>query len=154
MEERLKMNIYSQWINDCLSELEKRPAEEAASLLSGCGRACAERRGAIEGNKQLRELAAGCRTRSDYVAFLNTHLPAQVRFTECEDGILFSVGNERCSCPMAEEVKNPILCSCTCGFNKAAWSEFFGRDVEVEVVESHLRGGKDCVFKIKIGKEL
>ena len=34
------------------------------------------------------------------------------------------------------------------GHEVAVWSAFFGKTVDIEIVESHLRGGKDCVIKI------
>ncbi len=34
-----------------------------------------------------------------------------------------------------------ILCECTRGHEKAVWSAFFGRPVEIDIVESVLRGG-------------
>lgn len=71
---------------------------------------------------------------------------------EAEDGIVIHLGKEKCSCPIAAAIsKNAdMLCECTRGHEKTIWSTFFDKPVEVEIVESFLRGGKDCVIKIII----
>lgn len=43
-----------------------------------------------------------------------------------------------------------MMCECTRGHEKAMWSIFFGKPVDVEIVESFLRGGNDCVIKILV----
>ena len=60
------------------------------------------------------------------------------------------LGKGKCGCPMYPQVQSPALCNCTNGSNKAIWSEFFGKPVESEVVESHFRGDKDCVIKLYV----
>ncbi len=49
---------------------------------------------------------------------------------------------------MSLTVKNPMLCNCILGHEKAMWSIVFGKQVDAKIVESFLRGGKDCVIKI------
>ena len=94
--------------------------------------------------------ATNCNTRADYVALLNENIPVTIR--EVEDGIIMHLGKEKCSCPIASEIsKNEdMLCECTRGHEKAVWSNFFGKPVDVEIVESFLRGGNDCVIKILV----
>ena len=98
----------------------------------------------------LREKASHCVTRTDYVKFLNETLP--VRFTEVDDGIEMHLGKTECSCPISKLItrNREMLCHCTQGEDRAVWSTFFGKPVDVEIVESFLRGGNDCVIKIKI----
>ena len=141
-------NEYAAWINDLLDAAGGNPELRAEELLCRCGRSCAKRKGHLGNIAKLKPLAAGCRTRKDYAEFLDRSMP--VAFVEEEDGIVFHLGNKSCNCPMAEKVKNPALCHCTQGSNRATWSEFFGKPVEVEIVETILRGGKECVFKIKV----
>ena len=71
---------------------------------------------------------------------------------EVSDGLVMWLGKKSCTCPMASEIhaNKEMLCNCTCGHEKAVWSAFFGRPVDVEIVESFLRGGTDCVIKIKL----
>lgn len=69
---------------------------------------------------------------------------------EAEDGIVMHLGKTECSCPMTMDLSQntDMLCECTKDHEKAVWSAFFGRPVEVEIVESFLRRGDDCVIKI------
>lgn len=137
------------WINDCLEEFQKNPTPLAIQCLENCGHKCSKRNLFGEGSKQLRALAAHCKTRAEYVKFLTEHIPS-VTWKEVPDGIVFYLHKEHCGCPMWPHVTNPMLCHCSCGSNKETWSAFFGKPVEIEIVESFLRGGKDCVFKIII----
>ena len=109
-----------------------------------------KRQNAFEGMEVLRKQASGCKTRSDYAAFLRQVMPVQIE--EVDDGIVMRLGKKSCTCPMASEIhaNKEMLCHCTCGHEKAAWSVFFGKPVDVEIVESFQRGGKDCVIKIRI----
>ena len=86
----------------------------------------------------------------DYATFLRKVIPVQIE--EVDDGIVMRLGKTGCTCPMASEIhaNKEMLCHCTCGHEKAAWSVFFGKPVGVEIVESFLRGGKDCIIKIVV----
>ena len=140
------MKKESAWINDILKAAEAEPA--AIPLIEACGRSCAEQGGHIEGGRQLGQAATSCKSRSYYVAFMRATFPFDVE--EAEDGIIIRFHKEKCTCPMADEVANPMLCNCTLGHEKAMWSAFFGKPVEAKIVESFQRGGKDCVIKLFI----
>lgn len=111
------------------------------------GLACGERHGHTAGILRLRETTEGCETLADYVRFLEKHM---VGIERAEDGFVLHLGKTACTCPMAPEVAGPALCHCTCGREKAMWSAFFGRPVKTEIVESILRGGSDCVVRVRI----
>ncbi len=142
------MNELEMWVDDLLGTFKENPSSEAMTLIESCGKCCAERNNHLEGILKLREVAAGCKTRSEYVKFLQKHIP--VKIAEAKDGIVMHLGKEKCTCTLAPKIfKNfDALCNCTCGHEKALWSLFFGKSVEVEVLESFLRAGKDCVIKI------
>ena len=120
----------------------------AIRMIECCGKGCAIRQNAEKAMLQLKESASNCKTLADYVAFLNDNL--SMKATEVENGIVLHLGKEKCSCPIATEISinKEMLCECTAGHEKAMWSVFFGKPVGVEIVESFLRGGKDCVLKI------
>lgn len=142
------METANLWVKDLLDAARKDPTPEAIALIEQCGRGCSRRKGHAEGMKKLKEAAAWCKTRSDYTRFLKEHISTQV--TEEPDGIRIPLGKKKCTCPMAEFLNNPMLCCCTQGSNRETWSTFFGRDVRVEMVETFMRGGNDCVIKIYI----
>ena len=142
------MNESTVWIKDLLNAAEENPSDEAVYLLESCGRACSTRKGHAEGMKKLRKAAEWCQSRSDYAQFLKEHISDKI--TEEPDGIRIPLGKSGCTCPLANDIQSPMLCCCTQGSNKETWSAFFGREVKVEMAETCLRGGNDCVIKIFI----
>ena len=64
-----------------------------------------------------------------------------------------------CHCPLARSaIKDrkpeisPMLCYCSSGFEKVHFDTIFGQSVEVELLESALKGDMRCRFAIKIPK--
>jgi hypothetical protein len=56
-----------------------------------------------------------------------------------------------CTCPLVRRELTPAdFCACTLGWQKEAYSAVVGRPVEATLEESILRGGKRCVFRIRI----
>ena len=141
------MTKTAEWIEDLLGAAKEA---NAPALVQACGKGCAMRKNAPANMENLWQAAAHCKTRADYAAFLNDLMP--VRIEEAEDGIVMHLDKTECSCPMAKELtKNTdMLCECTKGHEEITWSAFFGRPVEIEIVESILRGGKGCIIKIKL----
>ena len=142
------MSESTVWIKDFLEAAEQNPTEETIHLIECCGRSCALRKGHVDSMSKLKAAASWCKTRSDYTLFLKEHISEAV--TEDDDGIRIPLGKKKCTCPLAEDIQSSMLCCCTQGSNRATWSEFFGRDVKVEMVETFMRGGNDCVIKLYI----
>jgi predicted hydrocarbon binding protein len=56
-----------------------------------------------------------------------------------------------CSCPLVKEGLTPqSFCDCTLGWQEETYSAILGRPVKAELEESILRGGRKCVFRIKV----
>jgi hypothetical protein len=59
-----------------------------------------------------------------------------------------------CLCPMAEAQSpgqlSPTFCLCSLGYLKEMHERFLGRLVEVEPVDSVIKGGSRCKFKITV----
>ena len=59
-----------------------------------------------------------------------------------------------CLCPMAEAQKagqiSPTYCLCSVGYVKEMHERKLGRPVDVELVDSVLRGGKRCKFRMTV----
>jgi hypothetical protein len=49
-----------------------------------------------------------------------------------------------------EGVTPPSFCDCTLGWQEAAYSTILGRPVRAELEESILRGGKKCIYRIRV----
>jgi len=59
----------------------------------------------------------------------------------------------QCLCTLVESCPkglSPTYCHCSVGYVKECYDQIFGRPVEVELLESVLRGGKRCRFKIMV----
>jgi hypothetical protein len=60
-----------------------------------------------------------------------------------------------CLCPMAEaqtpKTLSPTYCLCSVGYVKEMHERILGKPINVELVDSVLRGGPRCKFKITIG---
>lgn len=139
-----------EWIEDVLGAVMENNTPENRKVIEACGRGCAVRAGRMEMIDQLKQKAeeACCKSNADYVRFLNENSPA--KFIEVDGGIEMHLGKKGCSCPLAKElVRNREgLCFCTQGEDRILWSRFFAKPVDIEIVESCLRGGNDCVIKI------
>ncbi len=57
-----------------------------------------------------------------------------------------------CFCPwISVGDKTPaVVCNCSLGWQQATWETVTGKKVHVELKESVLRGGKRCVFEVRI----
>ena len=70
-----------------------------------------------------------------------------------EKGVVTVVGPERgdCFCPLIDrKITSSKVCNCSLGWQQYTYETLFGKKVEVELKESVLRGGKRCVFEIRI----
>jgi predicted hydrocarbon binding protein len=56
-----------------------------------------------------------------------------------------------CSCPLVKPgLTPPAQCECTLGWQEETYSKVLGRPVKASLVESLLRGGKRCAFRIDL----
>ncbi len=136
----------SSWINHLLKNIEENQSKDTIRLVELCGKCCAQDSGHLEGAVGLHDLMSECKTRSEYVEFMRKTFPFDVE--EADDGIIIHYKKKACTCRMSPEVKNPILCNCTLGHEKAMWGIVFGREIDAEIIESFQLGGKDCVVKL------
>ena len=112
-------------------------------VLEGLGRACAQ---------QYSELLS--RYKNNLKGFLEEGQKQWMEKAELDEqaGTLRIVDRQTtCSCPLVKVAATPAeFCACTLGWQKEAYSTILGRPVEVELEESILRGGKRCVYRIRI----
>jgi len=56
-----------------------------------------------------------------------------------------------CSCPLVKQGLTPAAqCECTLGWQEETYSRILGRPVKASLVESILRGGTRCVFRVEM----
>lgn len=76
---------------------------------------------------------------------------AEATYNETEGKIRIVDKGPSCSCPMVKVgITPPSFCDCTLGWQEQTYSEILGRQVKAELEESILRGGKRCVYRIKV----
>jgi hypothetical protein len=76
---------------------------------------------------------------------------AKVDYDKAAGTIRIEDKANKCTCPMVRNDLTPSLqCICTLTWQKETYSGILGRPVEATLEESILRGGKRCVFLIKI----
>lgn len=80
-----------------------------------------------------------------------SHWMAEAEYDEGKGTIRIVDKGPSCTCPMvAVGVAPGSFCDCTLGWQEEAYSEILGRPVKAELEESILRGGKRCVYKIRV----
>jgi len=69
-----------------------------------------------------------------------------------EKNVIIMASDERtdCFCPLNGADTPKMVCNCSLGWQKHTWETFLEKKVKVELKESVLRGGKRCVFEIRI----
>ena len=76
-------NKHAIWMQDLLGEVKRNPSEESIKLMEHGGVCCAVHNSHVEGITQLKEAANDCKTKEDYVKFLNESFPLEI---EEDDG--------------------------------------------------------------------
>ena len=70
-----------------------------------------------------------------------------------EKGIITVSSQERteCVCPLIDTAAvSDKVCNCSLGWQKQTFETVLGKSVDVKIKESIIRGGKRCIFEIKI----
>ena len=93
---------------------------------------------------------------SDVDAFLEAHAKAENATSGgtsklAREGDSVTIVNDRCICPLVDRLKietGPHHCDCTVAHLKHVYETGLGRPVEVELLETCLRGGDSCRIRI------
>jgi hypothetical protein len=71
-----------------------------------------------------------------------------------EKGVITMASDERtdCYCPLISRFNHTpkTACNCSLGWQQHTWETLLQKKVKVELKESVLRGGKRCVFEIRV----
>ena len=133
------------WIRELLVGLDNSVNEETKEgLLEKCGPRCPFSHMPDDKLLELREQSG---TEQD---FLNK-LSAAWRLKRENDQ--YFVVFDQCYCPLVNkdlEHASPTMCYCTLGSLKHKFRVSLGRDIEVIMLGTVLRGEKECRFEIKI----
>jgi len=119
---------------------------ELAATLQALGRHCAE------GLPQLKKHKGNV---DGFIADFGAQYNETITYDR-DHGIVTVVGPERtaCFCPLVDTHNCPkIVCDCSLGWQKQVYETLLGRPVEVTLKESVVRGGKRCIFEVRIQPE-
>lgn len=122
--------------------------EVTDELIKNSSCRCIEKNNALEGILKLKDMANNCKTKLDYINFFKNILKLDAQ--ESEKGIIIHLNKTKCTCPIASKlnIDKSRLCDCTKEHEKYLWSQFFGKEIDVKILESFWRGGNDCVMEI------
>jgi len=95
-------------------------------------------RGDLEGSRKLVKLGVS----GDNISY------------DREKGVITMASEDRtdCFCPLISRFhRTPeVACNCSLGWQQHTWETLLQKKVRVELKESVLRGGKRCVFEIRV----
>lgn len=151
----------ARWVRLISAELEKRFDEDTVkNIRQGCFCTEDEEPGKNTASGYLCADAAKFRETLDWLkglwasaGNLETFVDAANEFGVdwfVKDGVLYTKYID-CECPMLEHISrlpSKTWCHCTAGYNKRLFREVFGREVDVEVLESIKLGSDICLMKI------
>lgn len=136
------------WLSDLLEGIGS--SEGCIGLLKGCGGSCARRNVLPHMSGFKEELERGT-DRAAMAEIISRHTGAEC--TPIENGFILTYNRGKgCDCALVTGgyVSSPVLCSCTLGFHETLWNTMFERPVAAELLESFLRGGNCCSYKITL----
>ena len=127
-----------------LNEIEDDiPLEKRKEILEKMGRNCASSTSWAEKYKGDPEV---------YFEFMNTAHGETITYDR-KKGLIKVVSGERdqCPCPIVDSSKTPpYYCHCSIGWQKQIYETMLDKKVEVNLVESVLRGSKRCIFEVTV----
>lgn len=82
---------------------------------------------------------------------MKKHAGEQLEFDRSGKIIRIVTPERDCVCPLVDSSKMPgSYCDCSIGWQKETYETILGKQVEVTLTESVLRGFKRCVFEVRI----
>ena len=87
-----------------------------------------------------------------FLADIKTKWVERVEYDKKKNEIsIYDKPREECFCPLVKsDVMSKEFCNCSKGWQKQTYESILGKKVDVEILSSILRGGKQCSFKIKV----
>ncbi len=134
-----------QWINMLLKGLDEYTDEdEKQKIMKQCGTKCPYSHMPDEKVKELKEQF---NSEDELIKYLMENWRLKQ-----EHGSYYVVF-DKCYCPFVNkelEKASPTMCYCTLGSLINKFCVGLDREVEVKIISTIIRGGKECRFEIKI----
>jgi len=141
----LDKRIIRDWLAILVNQTEKKHVPEGGShTLKEC--ASAHYR-AIHMEELIKDLKGNL---PGFLNFLQTRMNWIVEHDAGTRTIVADENKPDCVCPLYKEglLSDPALCECSRGFAEEMFHSIIGKKVEASIVESVLRKGTHCVYKI------
>ena len=136
-------------IHDWLAVLVEEVAAKGTSTDNGesLKRCAGAHYKAIHMEEQIRDLKGNL---PGFIDFLRRKMDWIVEHDESARTIIANENKPDCVCPLYREglLSSPALCECSRGFAEEMFKYVIGTKVEASVVESVLRKGTHCIYKI------
>lgn len=123
-------------------------ADLQKKILELCGAACGK-----HDLEELRRIKREARDEMELLDLINKRVPWCGAWVREGDSIRSTC--KSCGCPFARDYGlelSPTFCLCSRGWVKATFSEAFGREVEVELLQAIGRGDECCEFVVHLDK--
>ncbi|WP_459481639.1 hypothetical protein [Clostridium saccharoperbutylacetonicum] len=140
--------FFKCWFIGFEKGLENLNEEEQCKLLSECGRACSE----SYSKKIYQEIWKKTNNYSEFFKILNDKIPAVATF-EIEENKVYELRYNRCLCDLHTKgyINTGSLCECSKQSLLYNLNSIFPNNrIQVILVDSILKGGKECVLRIYI----
>ena len=134
-----------KWIKNLMENMDAHLDERTkVELMESCGRACA-RSGPVH-------VARECRGNLDrWLATLREWHGGEEHVQQ--DGDVVRVVCTDCLCPVAKDIPEGLSCTycyCSLGWMKETFGAVVGKPVDVELLQSIVRGAETCEFAITL----
>lgn len=135
----------NRWIMSVVTALDKHVgSDEAKKVLEECGRNCARSTGLL---KKFQALKVKVTNVEELYSVLAEKLHDHVAL---EDGQLFFL-YPKCYCSHVKEKPGLVShshCNCSAGWIKEMCEQVTAKSVDVDILQSVIRGAESCKFKV------
>ncbi|MBN2016059.1 hypothetical protein JW766_04470 [Candidatus Dojkabacteria bacterium] len=133
----------TQPLDEFLKELEGTSPSKRDKILEERGRSCIGK----SFLKKAQEAAKGTKNDEEII----DNLVDSIQMLSREGNILYMI-YPKCYCHHVKKYKGEIpeyYCDCSAGWIKELFKNALGREVDVKIESTILRGGSECRFRIK-----
>jgi len=139
----LEKRIISDWLSILVRQIdgEKKPSDVSLKPCAGAHYA------AIHMQESIQDLKGNL---PGFLDFLRNKLNWIVEHDESARTVTANENKPDCVCPLYKEglLVDPALCECSRGFAEKMFGYIVGKKVEAEVVDSILRKGAHCIYRV------
>lgn len=138
------------WVRDAIEQLEQEVGvERSKAILEQCGRKCC----GITSRKRAKQAMNESSSLKEFIEKLNARGIGGGRL-KLEDKNIITGGYDECYCGQVKHTQEPFItdtyCHCSVGWYKQLFKSALNKSVNVELVQSIIRGSKTCEFIIHL----